>query len=131
MPSTPDWEKEVESKYEREREETRYTSRISVFFSIIVLVGASVVFGAVQLVRWGLMGESLLPAKTDIYWFVGMVVWLVILPPVFERWDEARKLRIRRLIRLEMKIDTLLDKHEHVDSQLTDLRHEIWQSRSR
>jgi hypothetical protein len=112
MPSTPDWEKEVESKYEREQEEIRHTSRISVFFSVLVLIGASIVFGVVQFVRWGLMGESLLPAKTDVYWFAGMVIWLVILPPVFERWEEARKLSIRRLIRLEMKIDALLERHD-------------------
>jgi len=47
------------------------------------------------------------------------------LPPIFERWDERRKLRAQRLIRLEMKIDALLDKHERIDSNFSDLKDEV------
>jgi hypothetical protein len=110
MPNTPNWDQQVEIVRKRESEEIRYTSRISIFFSIILLIGASIVFGVIQLVRWGVMGGTLLPAKTDIYWFAGMVIWIVLLPPVFERLAEVRKLRAQRLIRLEMKIDALLDR---------------------
>ena len=34
-----------------------------------------------------------------------------------ERHDRIREFREQRLIRLEMKIDALLDKHDRIDSQ--------------
>jgi hypothetical protein len=123
--NTSNWDEEAEIIRKRESEEIRYTSRISILFSVILLVGVSVVFGLIQLVRCGLMGESLLPAKTDIYWFAGTIIWIVLLPPVFERWAEMRKLRAQRLIRLEMKIDVLLDKHERIDSNFSELKDEV------
>ncbi|HEY0264046.1 MAG TPA: hypothetical protein VGC07_05950 [Granulicella sp.] len=131
MPSTPDWTKRAENQYENEQREIRQTGRIGTSISVFAFIGASIVLGVIQLVRWGLEGKSLLPTRLDIYWFAGVAIWIVILPPVFERWDEARKLRAQRLIRLEIKLDALLDRHEHVDSQITDLRHEIWEARSR
>lgn len=111
MPNTSNWDQQAETVRKRELEEIRYTSRISILLSVIALIGASIVFGLIQLVRWEFQGENLVPAKTDIYWFAGMVLWLVLLPPVIERWGEMRKLRAQRLIPLEMKIDALLDRH--------------------
>jgi hypothetical protein len=112
MSDAVDWDKEAEAKYESEREEIRYTSRISIMFSVLLLVGLSVLAGLVQLVRWGVMGESLIPPKADIYWFVGTIIWITLLPPVFEWLAEMRKLRVLRLTRLEMKIDALLDRQK-------------------
>jgi hypothetical protein len=131
MPSKPDWKKEAEKKYKSEQEDLNRDVKSGFTLHLFLLAVIAVVFGAVYVVKWLIVGGDFLPSNRDAIWAIAVVGGGIPFTYVMERLDRKREVREQRLIRLEMKIDTLLGKHEHVDSQLTDLRHEIWQSRSR
>jgi hypothetical protein len=127
MPSTPDWEKEAEKKYDREREDIRHESKARFAFYILLVGVVVFIFGVGHLVEWMFDGGNLIPSGSEVTWALGGLAITLAGGYLGERYEEAKSIREQRLIRLEMKIDTLLDRQDRVDSKLADLRDEVRQ----
>lgn len=125
MPDTPDWKKKAEDEHEREREDIEAGGKSEFALHILLLIVVVVVFGAMHIGRWMFMGGSLIPSISDIALVSMMLVSILVGGYFFGRRDKATSIREERLIRLEMKIDALLDKHERIESNFSDLKDEV------
>jgi hypothetical protein len=131
MPSTPDWEKEAEKKYDREQEDIRHESKAGFAFQILLVVVMAFLFVIGHLVEWMFDGGNLIPSGSEVAWALGGLAITLAGGYISERYEEAKSMREQRLIRLEMKIDTLLDKQDDVDSQLKNIKGAVRDAYSR
>jgi hypothetical protein len=125
MPSTPDWKKEAEEKYNRERADIRHESKVGFALQFLMLFVVAIVLVLAHLAEWIFSGGNLIPSGRDAAWAAGSIAFVLAGIYLSERFEEAKSIREQRLIRLEMKIDALLDKHERIDSNFSDLKDEV------
>jgi hypothetical protein len=112
MPSTPDWEKEAEEKYNRERENIRHESKVGFALQFLMLFVVVIILVVIHLAEWMFSGGSLIPNGRDAAWAAGSIAFVLAGAYLSERYEEAKSIREQRLIRLEMKIDVLLDRQK-------------------
>lgn len=111
MADTPDWKKEAEEKYKDEREDMNAEVKSGFYFHLFLYLLIGVVFGIIYVVNWMIVGGNFLPNR-EAAWLIAAFIGGVPFTYLMERHDRIREVREQRLIRLEMKIDALLDRHK-------------------
>jgi hypothetical protein len=112
MQDTPDWKERAEAEYKKEREGIRADVKVGFYLLLFVYIFLGVVFGAIYVVKWMIVGGDFLPSNHDAVWIIAIVVGGIPFSYVLEWQDRKREVREQRLIRLEMKIDVLLDRQK-------------------
>jgi hypothetical protein len=112
MADTPDWEKEAEAKYKDEREDMNADVKSGVYFHLFLYLSLAVVAGIIYVIYWMVVGGTFLPSDHNAGWVIAIAVGGIPFTYLMERRDRIREVREQRLIRLEMKIDALLDRHK-------------------
>jgi hypothetical protein len=98
--------KEAEEKYQRER----HAGKAEIAFYILLLIVLAVVLGAIHVAEWMFNGGNLIPSGREAIWALGAIAIPLAGAYLGGRYEEAKSIRDQRLIRLEMKIDELLDR---------------------
>jgi hypothetical protein len=131
MPGTPDWKTEAEAKHEREQEEIRAKVKSGFYLQSFLLVFAGLVIGAVYVVKCLVAGESVVPSSRDAVWLAIVIVGMFPCNYLLERHDRIREVREQRLIRLEMKMNALMDSQSRIASKIEHLSDEVRETYSR
>ncbi len=131
MPSTPDWKKRAENQYNNERENLNDEIKSRFYLYLLIFGVFGVIFGAFYVVRWMIVGGDFLPSHHESLWTIIVIAGYVPFTYVMERFDRKREIREQRLIRIEMKIDALLDKQDDVESQLRNIKGAVRDTYSR
>jgi hypothetical protein len=112
MQDSSDWKKRAEAEHKRERKDIEQEGKSGLALYVVFGVLWAVVFGVVHIAEWMFRGGKLLPSSFGVgmavLWFVGALAFGYI----SERHEKATSIREERLIRLEMKLDTLLNRHD-------------------
>lgn len=112
MPSTPDWKKEAEEEDEKEQKKVNAQAKSRFYLLSFLLVFVGVIMATFHVVWWLVVGGNFLPPKGEAVWVVAGMVGAYPLTYFIERYDRIREIREQRLIRLEMKLDALLDRQK-------------------
>jgi hypothetical protein len=105
-----EWNKAADAQFASElksaKEEGRSSFAVEAGFGIFFLI----ILGVVRGIKWLFFASP--PTRDDLWW----VLWVVVGVPICERivgpMREARELRAKRAIRIEMKLDALLKEQE-------------------
>lgn len=112
MPSTPDWKKEAEEQYKDEREDINAEVKSGFYFYLFFYLCFGAVAGIIYVINWLVVGGAFLPSDHESVWVIAIALGGIPFTYLMERHDRIRELREQRLIRLEMKIDALFDRHK-------------------
>jgi amino acid permease len=116
MSKASEWKRQAEAedwKAQRNYEDdVRFIFHINVFYLIILIILCVVIY----IGKWLIMGGDFLP---DNWWTATWeaVAILSVVPFMYvtDRWEKAKEFREQRIIRLETKIEELLDEQERLE----------------
>jgi hypothetical protein len=112
MKDTTDCKKEAEEQYKAEREDMNAEVKSGFYFHLLLYLLLGVVAGVIYVINWMVVGGTFLPSNHDVVWVIAIAVGGIPFTYLMERHDRIREVHEQRLIRLEMKIDALLDRHK-------------------
>ncbi len=112
MAHTPDWTEKAEAEYKREQEDLEADGKGAFFLHLFFLAVILAVMAALYVVKCLITGEDFLPRHREDAWWLLLVVGYIPFMSMMERFDGKRELREKRLIRLEMKIDSLMSQQD-------------------
>lgn len=105
-----EWHKAADEQFASEvkaaREEGRSNLAVEVGFGIFF----SIIFGVIWGVRWLFFASP--PRRDDLWWLLFVAVGIPIGERIVGPLRQARELRAKRAIRIEMKLDALLKAQE-------------------
>lgn len=103
-----DWEKVAEERFKSETAEARATASSHFAFSLVLGILIVAVIVVVDAARWFFFDR--VPVKDDAWVLILLVVF-----PTFEKFyspiEAGRTMQAKRAIRIEAKLDYLLDRH--------------------
>jgi hypothetical protein len=82
------------------------------YFHLFLYLFLGVVAGVIYVIHWMVVGGTFLPSDHNTVWVIAIAVGFLPFTYLMERRDRIREIREQRLIRLEMKIDALLDRNQ-------------------
>jgi hypothetical protein len=119
MPKTSEWKEKAEAEYKREKEDVEADGKAIFALYVFYLIILVILFGTIYFVKWMIVGGNFLPHSwSDAAWGIVAVFGFLPISYLVERRDKAKEIREQRLIRLEMKIDTVLDGQKRIEDVL-------------
>jgi hypothetical protein len=86
----------------------------------IVLAILVVVYGVIQIVKWLIGSGNLLPTHSDIVDIVGFLIFFFVGGHFWDIHQQINRNRNLRLIRVEMKLDALLERQKDIYKTVSD-----------
>lgn len=110
----------AEEQLRKEQKEAREENKGS-FWPIM---GGVAIVGIIYLVshaaQWLLGYATLLPNRTDVLDMAGGLTLIIIVGGFFDAYQRAMRVRDKRLIRVEMKLDALLERQGEIYKAVSD-----------
>ncbi len=130
MSDTVDWKKKAEAEYQNEKESIRDEVRTGLYLHLIIYTVLGVVFGLVYVIRWMIVGDSFLPSNHDAIWAIGVFVGGIPCVYLMDRNDRISEIREQRLVRLELKIDALMNQQDASSARYEELQRDVQRTMS-